>query len=77
MHPLLFKEFSQENGPQHEKGTGLGLFIVKQLATMMGGQVGHQDRSGEGRVGGAIFWVTVPLGTGEPSSDTEPAESVV
>lgn len=66
MHPLLFKEFSQENGPFHAKGTGLGLFIVKQLTTMMGGKVGHKDRP---YGSGSIFYVMLPLGN--TSSDTE------
>jgi two-component system sensor histidine kinase BaeS len=39
-------------------GTGLGLALVRALATGLGGQVGVQRAPGEG---GSCFWVRVPL----------------
>lgn len=40
-----------------ESSTGLGLWIVKHLATLQGGQVGVECPPD----GGSIFWVTMPL----------------
>lgn len=52
----LFERFAQANVhiASEYGGTGLGLAICKQLAQLMGGDIGVQSRLGEG----ATFWVT-------------------
>jgi PAS domain S-box-containing protein len=57
--PLLFRKYGRVTTPQRQQGTGLGLFIVKELTEAHGGRVEVQSTVGQG----STFTVFLPLGT--------------
>jgi signal transduction histidine kinase len=56
--PRLFEKFYRADDPavRRTSGTGLGLYIVRSLVTMLGGQVHVRSRHGKG----SVFIVTLP-----------------
>jgi two-component system phosphate regulon sensor histidine kinase PhoR len=70
--PRLFEKFYRADDPavRRTSGTGLGLYIVRSLVTMLGGQVHVRSRHGKGTV------FTVILPRAETTTRTRPRVAV-
>jgi signal transduction histidine kinase len=55
----IFEEFTQVDHPlqSRQKGTGLGLPLVRKLASLLGGSVGVRSTPGVG----SAFWAEIPI----------------
>ena len=66
----VFDDFSQVDSPIQKRlrGTGLGLALCRQLATLLGGEVGVESEFGKG----STFFLLLPVQVGVPMAK-EPA----
>ncbi len=71
--PRIFEKFAQADATDTrlQGGAGLGLSIVKQIVTRLGGEVGFDDAPG----GGTIFHVDLPAGEHNEAPAPEVADA--
>ncbi|MFZ6801257.1 ATP-binding protein [Undibacterium sp. Di24W] len=69
----LFKKFSQvdSSSTRRKGGTGLGLFICKEMVEHMNGEIGFESTEGAG----SLFYFTMPLSSEAESTASDPTEN--
>jgi signal transduction histidine kinase len=55
--PVIFERFRQASGRDAQRGTGLGLYIARNLVAAHGGLIGVKSVLGRG----STFWFTLPM----------------
>ena len=48
--PMLFERFYQGNGDRQAKGSGLGLYLSRQIVEAHGGKIWAEQRSPQGAI---------------------------
>jgi two-component system, sensor histidine kinase len=68
----IFGQFQQVDKQMQETniGTGLGLFICKQLVSLLGGEIGVESKPGEGSTFWFTFWSDNKKNTSDPDYDS-------
>lgn len=63
----LFRPFSRvtSTGTEPVAGTGLGLYLCREAARVLGGEIGVESRLGEG----STFWLRLPLASRQAADD--------
>ncbi|MBD1870468.1 HAMP domain-containing histidine kinase [Cyanobacteria bacterium FACHB-471] len=65
--PLLFERFYQGHGDRQTKGSGLGLYLTRQIIEAHGGTIWAKNNSSQGAVFGFCLPVLVPTAAVSPS----------
>ena len=64
----LFREFERLDQDSKVEGSGLGLVLSRRIATLLGGDMGHEDNP----EGGSVFWLELPMSNArEPDQAAE------
>lgn len=69
----IFEAFTQEDmsSTRQHAGSGMGLAIVKDIVTALGGEVGVDENTH----GGSTFWFTYPMQTHQSDEDQETSDT--